>query len=255
MADVFCWYELLTTDTAAAGDFYRKVVGWTTHEMGGGGMDYTVFQAPGETGVGGMMILPAEAREMGARPGWIGYVAVADVDASLAKAVSLGGKTLKPAADIPTIGRFAVVADPFGAAFILFRPNDQGTPPAEGSGPGFIAWRELMAGDLDKAWTFYSELFGWTKDAAHDMGAMGVYQLFRTGGDKAVGGMMTKPSSVPASFWTYYFTVDAIRAATDRITGAGGTVVNGPMQVPGGDWIVQGVDPQGAMFSLFSSAE
>jgi predicted enzyme related to lactoylglutathione lyase len=255
MGDPFCWYELLTTDTAAAADFYRKVVGWTTRPMGDGGLDYTVFQATGDVGVAGLMTLPQEARDMGGRPGWIGYVAVADVDASQAKAVALGGKVLKPASDIPDIGRFAVMADPFGAVFALFHGQEPQNPPQTGAGPGSIAWRELMAGDLDQAWSFYSALFGWTKDAAHDMGAMGVYQLFRTGGEAATGGMMTKPPTLPASFWTYYFTVDAIRAATDRIGAAGGQVANGPMQVPGGDWIVQGLDPQGAMFALFSNAE
>lgn len=252
MADSFCWYELMTTDTQAAGEFYRSVVGWTTRSMGGGGVDYTVFQASGEAGIGGMMALPPEACAQGARPAWIGYVAVADVDASLAKAVSQGGSVYKGAADIPAIGRYAIAGDPFGAAIVLFRPEPQDGQSQTGPGPGFIAWRELMADDLDQAWAFYSDLFGWTKGAVHDMGPMGAYQLFRTGGETDVGGMMTKPPGLPASFWTYYITVDGIGAGVDRVKAAGGTVINGPMQVPGGDWIVQGLDPQGAMFALFS---
>jgi hypothetical protein len=122
--------------------------------------------------------------------------------------------------------------------------------PPDGKGPGFVAWRELMAGDLEKAWAFYSALLGWTKDTDHDMGPMGPYRLFKTGGENNAGGMMTKPESLPASFWTFYFSVDGVRAAADRLAAAGGKVINGPMQVPGGDWVVQGTDPQGAMFSL-----
>jgi uncharacterized protein len=83
------------------------------------------------------------------------------------------------------------------------------------------------------------------------MGAMGVYQLFAAGG-APIGGMMTRPPGVPASFWNYYFQVDGIGGAMERLKAGGGRVINGPMEVPGGNWIVQGLDPQGAMFSLLS---
>jgi uncharacterized protein len=82
-----------------------------------------------------------------------------------------------------------------------------------------------------------------------DMGAMGVYQLFATGGE-AVGGMMTKMPDCPVPFWLYYFNVDAIDAAMERVTKAGGKVMTGPMEVPGGQWILQCTDPQGAMFAM-----
>jgi hypothetical protein len=153
------------------------------------------------------------------------------------------------------VGRFSVVADPFGAVFMLFHAGPEFAMPADGKGPGFIAWRELMAGDLEKAWAFYAGLLGWTKDTDHDMGPMGPYRLFKTGGADNAGGMMTKPADLPASFWTYYFSVDGVRAAADRVAASGGTVINGPMQVPGGDWIVQALDPQGATFALHAMAE
>jgi hypothetical protein len=66
------------------------------------------------------------------------------------------------------------------------------------------------------------------------------------------GGMMTKPPMVPVPVWGYYFNVDTIQAAIERVKAGGGTIVNGPHQVPGGQWIVQGVDPQGANFALVS---
>jgi predicted enzyme related to lactoylglutathione lyase len=250
MASPFCWYELMTSDTAAAGQFYAKVVGWVL-EPGQGDMSfYTTFKTPGGVMIGGMMGISDDMAAHGMRPGWIGYVAVDDIGASTAKVAGLGGTVHREPSDIPGVGRFSVVADPFGAVFQLFQTAPEFTMPADGKGPGFVAWRELMAGDLEKAWTFYSSLLGWTKDTDHDMGPMGPYRLFKTGGETNAGGMMTKPASLPASFWTYYFSVDSVRAATGRLTAAGGTVINGPMQVPGGDWVVQGTDPQGAMFSL-----
>ena len=110
----------------------------------------------------------------------------------------------------------------------------------------------MLAVDGEKAFGFYAELFGWTKAEAIDMGDMGRYQLFAAGG-APIGGMMTKPAAVPAPFWTYYFQVDGVGAAVERLKAGGGTVINGPMEVPGGSWIVQGLDPQGAMFSLVSA--
>lgn len=118
-------------------------------------------------------------------------------------------------------------------------------------GPGAPGWRELMAGDMEGAFAFYAALCGWTKDQPYDMGAMGVYQLFAVGG-QMTGGIMTKPASVPAPYWGFYFMVDGINAAVDRIKAGGGTVLVGPSQVPGGQWIVQAFDPQGAMFGLLS---
>ncbi|MGZ5984405.1 MAG: VOC family protein [Caulobacteraceae bacterium] len=254
MAAPFCWYELMTSDTAAAGKFYSAVVGWKAEESQGG-MPYTMFAPPGGPPVAGMMDLPKEVADQGGPPGWIGYVAVDDLDASTAKVGELGGTVHRPPADIPGVGRFSVVADPFGAVFMLFTAAPGYSMPSDAPGVGFIGWRELMAGDLEKAWTFYSTLLGWTRGADHDMGPMGAYRLFKTGGTADVGGMMTKPASLPASFWTYYFNVDAIRKAADRLTAAGGKVMNGPMQVPGGDWIVQAMDPQGGMFALTSKTE
>ncbi len=244
------WYELMTTDTKAAQAFYTQVVGWSAADSGMPGMDYTLLSA-GSHQIAGLMELPAEACAMGARPGWIGYVAVADVDAMAAQVQAAGGQVHKPAEDIPGVGRFAVVADPGGASFCLFRGLSAEAPPAAPPGtPGTMGWHELHAEDGTREWGFYSALFGWAKDTTMDMGALGVYQLFRTGGAEAAGGIMTRMPGMPQSFWLYYVNVDAIDAAVARITGAGGQIINGPMEVPGGNWIVNAVDPQGAVFAL-----
>ncbi|ADZ69663.1 VOC family protein [Polymorphum gilvum] len=253
MQGTFIWYELMTSDPAAAADFYGKVVGWQAKDSGMAGFDYTIFSVPGfDMGVAGMMALTPEMRAQSIPPSWIGYVAVDDVDAKASAFAAAGGAILKTPEDIPSIGRFAVVADPHGAALCLFKPsmpNGPMPPEPEHGTPGTFGWRELYAGDGAQSFDFYAGQFGWEKDMAVDMGPMGVYQCFALGG-RQIGGIMTKPPEMPVPSWNYYVTVEAIDAAAGRVTAAGGRVMHGPQEVPGGSWIVNCCDPQGAMISL-----
>lgn len=244
----FVWYELMTTDTKAAEEFYKNVVGWSARDAGMPGIEYTLFSI-GDRNVAGLMTMPEGALEMKVPPAWLGYVAVDDVDDTAAKLAAEGGTVHRAPDDIPGVGRFAVVTDPHGVAFAIFNGTGEAPPLLEQMAPGNVGWHELMAGDLETAFAFYSKLFGWTKDQAMDMGAMGVYQIFAHNGQQ-IGGMMTKPKEVPAPFWLYYFNVEALDAAIDRAQSGGANVVNGPMEVPGGAWIVQCTDPQGALFAL-----
>jgi predicted enzyme related to lactoylglutathione lyase len=244
----FVWYELMTSDADAAEKFYGDVVGWGMKDAGVPGQHYTLAHA-GESRVAGLMPIPQEACDSGARPCWIGYIGVDDVDAYAARVKDKGGAIHRQPADIPGVGRFAIVADPQGVMFALFK--GAGTPPpavAPGT-PGHTGWHELHGLDGGKAFEFYADMFGWTKGDAVDMGPMGIYQLFAIGG-VPVGGMMTKMPSTPSPFWVYYFNVSEIRAAEARVKAAGGQIINGPHEVPGGAWIVQCLDPQGAMFAL-----
>ena len=249
MANGFVWYELMTTDTKAATAFYTRVVGWKAQDSGQPGMDYTLLKV-GEVNAAGLMALPKEACDAGARPGWMGYIGVPDLDKALARLTTGGGAIHRPATDIPGIGRFAVAADPQGAMLYLFQPGGPGEAPTlPATTPGAVAWHELMATDGEAAFAFYADQFGWTRDEAIDMGPMGRYQLFAVDG-QVIGGMMTKPPQVPMAFWGYYVRVDGISPALERLKAAGAQVINGPMEVPGGDWVVQAMDPQGAMFAL-----
>ena len=245
----FCWYELVTTNPKAATTFYKSVCGWTAKDAGHTSMDYTLLSAK-EHMIAGLMAINAEMKQRNVPPCWTGYIAVPDTDAHVKKVVAAGGKLHRSAADIPGVGRFALVTDPHGAAFFLFTPmgENPNPPPAPGT-PGHIGWHELYTADLESAFKFYSKLFGWTKSTAVDMGPMGTYQLFAINGEDK-GGMMTKPSHFPMATWGYYFNVAALDAALTRVTKGRGKVLNGPMQVPGGSWIAQCVDPQGAHFSL-----
>jgi predicted enzyme related to lactoylglutathione lyase len=242
----FVWYELMTSDLDAGEKFYGDVIGWEMKDAGMPGQRYTLAHV-GESRAAGLMAIPEHAA--GAQPGWIGYVGVDDVDGYAARVKEKGGAIHREATDIPGIGRFAIVADPQGIIFALFKGAGTPPPPAAAGTPGHAGWHELHAQDGVKAFEFYSDMFGWTKADAMDMGPMGVYQLFAIGG-VPVGGMMTRMPSTPSPFWLYYFNVPEIRTAEERAKAGGGQVINGPMQVPGGSWIVQCLDPQGAMFAM-----
>ena len=242
----FVWHDVMTTDVDAAEDFYAKVVGWQVKDSGVDGPRYTLLM-DGERRVGGIMPRPEDASQV--PPMWMGYIGVNDVDAKAKEVEAAGGKVHRGPQDIPGIGRFAVVADPHGAGFIIFQPNGEGQPEAPFMAPKTIGWNELHAGNLDEAWTFYEKLFGWQKLEEHDMGGF-TYRTFGTGGDMGIGGMMTKMESAPYPYWAYYISVADFDAAVQRVRDNGATVLAEPMQVPGGIWICPAQDPQGAYFNL-----
>lgn len=253
MANSFFWYDVMTSDTKAAQKFYADVVGWTMEDAGPGGNGYVLLKTNGQA-VAGLMAIPEEAVKHGARPAWMGYIAVDDVDQTAARIKLEGGKVHREPTEVPDIIRFAVVADPQGASFLIakgLRPQDAPAPLPTGT-QGTIGWRELYANDWKSVFPFYEKLFGWTKAEAIDMGPMGVYQLFAAGG-QPIGGMMTKPPQVPVAHWGYYVNVPAIDAGAAKVTAGGGKVLNGPTEVPGGQWVINAMDPQGAQFSLVAS--
>jgi len=257
----FFWYELMTPDQAASEAFYTKVVGWTAaaQSMDGHGNAYVVVSA-GARGIGGLFKLTDEMKANGARPLWIGYIHVADVDAKVKAITEAGGTQHLPPTEIEGVGRFAMVADPGGAPFYVMTPKpppgmDPGPMPPAGT-PGTCGWRELYSTLGEKAaLDFYASQFGWESVGEFDMGEpMGVYRLWGHDGEQ-LGGMMKKPENIPSSVWSFYFMVEGIDAAVDRVKEAGGQVVMGPHEVPGGQWVIQGVDPQGASFALLSNTK
>ena len=258
MANTFVWYDVMTTDVKAAEKFYSAVMGWKMADSGMQDAVYTLI-SNGDIQVGGIMPVPADAAAMGAKPAWMGYIGVNDVDEYAKKVKAAGGAIHREPTDIPGVGRFAVAADPHGAGFILFKGNLDAAPaPVPFMEKGHIGWHELHAGNREEAFAFYSKLFGWQKDTAEDMGggeANGgfVYQTFKTGGEMATGGMMNKNSNMPIPNWVYYFSVGDIDAGAKRVRDNGGQVLMDVMQVPGGTWIAPCMDPQGAMFSLIGN--
>jgi len=250
MVGKFVWVELLTSDVEAAAAFYGDVVGWSCSEPGQ--RDYRHFSIDGHSAAG-LMLLPEVAKGQGARPSWFGYISTPDVDADVKAIVAAGGTLFREAETLPGIGRFAVISDPQGAVFGLWTDLSGAVhadiPPMA---PGHVGWHELFADNVGDAFAFYAEKFGWSKAEALDMGAMGVYQMFLTGGH-AVGGMMRRPPNIPQPFWNYYLTVPALDAAIAKVEKGGGKILLPPTEVPGGAWIVQCFDPQGAFFSLVAA--
>ena len=233
----------------AAEDFYGEVLGWTRQDAGMEGFDYHLATADGDM-VAGLMDMPPDAGAM--PPFWMIYFAVDDADKTAADVKAAGGTVNKEPADIPGTGRFAVLADPQGAGFGILQPEPM--PGQAGAGNAFDQqkaghgnWNELMTSDPEAGFGFYSELFGWQKCQAMDMGEMGTYQLFSHDGAD-IGGMMGLGNS-PVPAWLPYFGVNGVDAAIERIT-AGGKVAHGPMEVPGGAFIAVAQDPQGAWFAV-----
>src|SRR5260370_39381038 len=194
------------------------------------------------------MDLPEEARKMGARQRWMGYVGVDDAGVTSDRIKRLGGAVYVPPTNT-NIGRISVVADPQTATLALIEgPKKPGRQqPAELDRPGHVGWHELLATNWEKAFAFYGELFDWQK-ANTEIAPTNTYQLFAAGG-QTIGGMFTKRPVEPVPYWLYYFNVDDIDAAAERVKTGGGRILEGPIEV-GGSWIVRCVDPHGAIFAL-----
>ena len=186
-----------------------------------------------------------------ARPGWIGYIAVDDVDASAGQITASGGTLFVPPTDIPGVGRFALAADPSGAPFYIMRGLSQSDSIVfshEDPQIGLCGWNELCTPDQAGAWAFYSGLFGWVNDDEMDMGPMGKYQFIRHG--FRVGAVMPFAADMGPPHWNFYFRVADIDAAKAKAEERGAQIIFGPMEVPGGEWVFQGFDPQGAHFCI-----
>jgi hypothetical protein len=250
----FIWYELMTPDPEGAKAFYDAVIGWT---IGEGVAEYGGYRMIGTSDgkfAGGVLPLTDEMQQHGARPTWLGYIHVPDTDQAVTSIEAAGGKTYLPANDIPNVGRIAMVADPQGAPFYVMKPIPPANDPQAESdvfspdSQQRVSWNELSTTDPAGARAFYTERFGWGADEFMDMGEMGEYRFLERNGTRigALCGVM--PGGQPK--WRYYIRVPSIAKAKETAEAKGGTIHMGPHQVPTGDYIVIGSDPQGAEFAL-----
>jgi uncharacterized protein len=254
----FVWQELTTEDPATAVSFYSKVVGWHAHPNASH-PTYTEFGI-GSTHSAGMMPLSDDLRAAGVRSHWLPYVGVSDVDASVASAQQLGAKVSHAASDIEHVGRFAILTDPQGGAFAVFKPSGSGGGGGGGGAaasgavpPGSFAWLELATSDYEAAFEFYGKLFGWQVIHRMDMGPQGVYLIFGSEGVQRGGIYKMHQERSAKPYWLPYAEVASADAAGAAATAAGGRILVGPMDVPGGR-MVQLIDPSGAMFAVHSAA-
>jgi predicted enzyme related to lactoylglutathione lyase len=252
------WYELMTTDPDGAKSFYEAIVpGWSIGERIPGDQDYRMIGRSDGGFAGGVLGLKPEMAGHGARPAWLGYVGVDDVDGTVALVVAKGGKVLMPAFDIPQ-GRIAMVADPQGNPFYVMKPvppegqpdgaSDVFSPDAEQR----VSWNELATPDPVAARQFYGELFGWTSDDFMPMGEYGEYRFFDHGPVRIGAVCGVGPGT--SQGWRYYIHVPSIAQAAAAVKDNGGAIARGPHEVPGGDHIIIGHDPQGAEFALVGKA-
>jgi len=246
-----CGHELMTPAKGPAQEFYTRLTGWGTSVWEGEAGPYTMWMN-GEMPIGGVMELTGEAAEQGAVPCWLAYISTPDLDATLAKTTQLGGQVLHQMA-IKEVGRFAVLADPQGGVFAVLEP--EGDTPGHDCFPevGEFSWHELSTTDWEAAWAFYSEVFGWQETSRMEMPDGGIYQMFgRT--EHPAGGIYNKHNENMPAGWLLYIRVSDAEAAAKAVEETGGKVLNGPMEVPGGDTIAQCLDPQGVPVALHSVA-
>ena len=242
------WFELTTNDQDKAQDFYADVVGWKiaaspSAEHGG----YRIANAPDGEGVAGLMTPPPG---MDGMPGWVIYFAANEVDAMAEKVKQLGGKVHFGPMDIPQIGRFATVSDPQGVVFQLMKgasPEDSQAfkQMAGDAGIGHAVWVELATPDPDAALAFYAKLFGWSKQGAMPMGAMGDYIFFGSSENDRPGAIMSSETTGAEPKWMTYFQVADIDAAIAKIEAGGGKLLQGPDEIPGGSFSIKVTDAEG----------
>jgi len=253
----FIWYELMTSDATAAAKFYGAVVGWKIADRAdpqAGGQDYRMIGRSDGGFSGGVLTLTHDMVQHGARPTWLGYLHVRNVDAAVAAIEADGGRTLMPKKDLP-VGAIAMVTDPMGTPFYVMEPIPPPGKPAARSdvfdvaAPERVRWNELASPDLARAKAFYAKHFGFAFNEAMPMGAMGDYCFIDHGGLR-LGAIMQQPAGSPGAAWLFYFGVASIAAAKAAIERNGGKVMRGPQVVPGGDWIVIATDPAGAAFGV-----
>lgn len=244
----FIWYQLMSRDPDASKAFYEDVVGWKIGPPPPGEMDYRMIEAA-DGNVGGVLAVTSGMMANGARPMWLGYLGVDSVDGSVQEIIAAGGAVLVPAWDIPDVGRIAMVADPQGTPFFVMHAAGEATSTAFGrTALGHISWNELLTPDQDAALAFYGTLFGMSRAGVMPMGPLGDYTFLQHDG-AGIGAMMTTPPEAPSG-WGFYFRVPEIEAAKERVVHGGGTVTQGPMEVPGGEMVLSAIDPQGATFGL-----
>ena len=240
------WYELQSADPDAAKAFYDHVIGWSVGEPMSADFDYRGISAGAEM-VGGVMRITPQTAAGGAKPGWLFYIGVDDVDATVASIAGKGGTILLPAWDMPGIGRMAMVTDPQGNPFYVMKGQGEGTSTAfDRNGMGKCNWNELATSDQAAGNAFYADVFGWNYPGTMPMGPMGDY-VFVAVGETPLGATMNVfGDSKPG--WRFYFRTPDIEATAARVTEAGGKVLQGPHEVPGGDRIIQALDAEGVMF-------
>jgi predicted enzyme related to lactoylglutathione lyase len=249
----FSWIELATTDAAAAKKFYGELFGWKFDDMPMGPDEVYTMANLGEGKTVGALY-KMNAQMAGIPPHWSSYVTVDDVDARTKKVTSAGGKVVKEPFDVMDVGRMSVIQDPSGATLCLWQAKKHIGATVKDE-PGSLCWNEVYTNNVDRAGKFYRDVLGW-KLEPHDMGAMGVYTLFKADGvANSVGGMMgiTKDMQGMPPNWCAYLATNDVDASAKKVTALGGKVMVPPTDIPNIGRFAIVADPQGAAFALYKN--
>jgi predicted enzyme related to lactoylglutathione lyase len=242
---VFCWVDLTTTDVEGAKAFYGGLFGWESDDRQSG---YTVFRLGGYT-VAGVGPMSQAMRVAGAPPVWLSYVKHEDVDGVAARAAAAGGVVTTPPLDVPgddgIEGRMAIIDDPTGATFGVWRPGIHAGAQLVNA-PGALIWNELQTRDAAAAEAFYGRVFGWESESWGDG-----YRSLKADGRSQCGMLpIGEEWGEAPSNWAVYFMVDDAAAAAARAEALGGTVVVPPTPMGQSGTFAVIRDPQGAHFTL-----
>jgi predicted enzyme related to lactoylglutathione lyase len=252
------WYELMTTQPDRAKTFYDAVAGWDTGPPAEGPVDYRMIRrgpaSPTPGNVGGMLRLDDTMLQHGARPTWLLYFGVDDVDAITAAIVADGGTALVQPWDAPGVGRIAMLTDPQGNPFYVMRPQPPADMPDATSDVfaeraiGHFAWNELATADPEAAIAFYACHFGIEEAGRMPMGEMGEYHFLTHAGLRIGAAMRRQPDQPPG--WMVVVRVASVDASAVAIEQHGGAIVRSAMQIPGDDWLVIATDPDNIRFAV-----
>lgn len=248
----FCWHDLMTTDPAAAREFYGALFGWRVEPMDLGGGTYHMLKA-GERGLGG--IVPLDPGD-GLPAHWMPYVAVDDIAAACAAATALGGQVCVPPTDLG-FGVMAVITDPQGGALSFWQAKDGLGEPAPVGTPHVFGWNECLSSDATAGAAFYAGVFGWRPEAGEMTvaGATATYRVFWHGDDHSAGIMDLPPEAVAQgarTHWLPYVNVADVDASARRAGELGATLLCPPTDIPDVGRFCVVADPQGASLALFA---
>jgi predicted enzyme related to lactoylglutathione lyase len=237
----FVWRENVSAERDRAIEYYSQLFGWQVEDFdSGGGFDYKIINSGGQ-GHGGFPPV-----EPGTPPHWAGNVLVEDVDDTVAKATAAGGTVVHGPADIPEVGRFAVILDPQQAVITAFQGTGEGP-----IGSGVFIWDELGSQDVEASERFYNAVFGWTtKDMGEEYGDYKIFEL----GETQIGGLMKMQDPSAPSMWAPYIAVEDVDATVAKSGELGGSVLLEPMDIPNVGRIAYLKDPVGAVFGILKPA-
>ena len=236
-AGKFVWHEQVSSDPGQAQDFYTQLFGWGTEVFKAGEVEYTMFSSGGQNH-GGF----GKAMEGAPPPHWLSHVAVENLEATIEKVKSAGGRLAAGPFEMSEVGRMAIVADPQGAYVGIYEPESDDPAPE-----GVFVWDELGTTDVDSAQRFYEEVFGWTTS---DMGPeYGGYRIFNRS-ETGIAGLMSLPEESMPAYWQPYVAVDDPDGTTAKAIELGASALMEPMDVPAVGRLAVLRDPQGATFGI-----